>query len=278
MSVKITTTSTADLPQVLLDRYDITVIPLYVSFGGNTYRDGVDAGPADIFRHVESGGELPTTSAVNLLDYQKLFQALSPQYDAVVHIPIGAEFSCTCQNAVAAAADFPNVYVADSCNLTVGQGLLVLEAAEAAARGATGPEIVELVKERAPKVDTTFVVDTLDYLVKGGRVPSLVALGANLLHLKPCIELQNGKMGVGKKYRGTFEKALADYVRDALKRDDLDLRRAFVVHSRCDEALPKHFLQVLRDRGFQEVYEAVAGSTISCHCGPNTLGVIFMRR
>ena len=279
MSVKITATSTCDLPAELLARYDISVVPLYVSFGGKTCRDGVDAGPEDIFRHVERGGQLPSTAAVNIDDYQKLFAELSPQYDAVLHITIGAEFSCCYQNALVAAEDFPNVYVIDSRNLTVGQGLLVLEAAEAAERGMSAPDIVKRVESLLDKVDTTFVVDRLDYLVKGGRVPSLVAMGANLLRLKPSIVLSGGKMGVGKKYRGTFEKALDDYAADLLAGGDADLSRAFVVHSRCDNAaIVPAMVEKVRAAGFREVSEAFAGCTISCHCGPNTLGVIFMRK
>ncbi len=279
MSIKITATSTCDLPAELLARYDIGVVPLYVSFGGNTYRDGVDAGPEDIFRHVEGGGQLPSTAAVNIDDYQKLFAELSPKYDAVIHITIGAEFSCCYQNALVAAEDFPNVYVADSRNLTAGQGLLVLEAAQAAERGMSAPDIVKRIESLVDKVDTTFVVDKLDYLVKGGRVPSLVAMGANLLRLKPSIVLANGRMGVGKKYRGTFEKALDDYVADLLSHGDADLSRAFVVHSRCDDpAIVPAMMEKVRAAGFREVSEAFAGCTISCHCGPNTLGVIFMRK
>ena len=134
MSIKITATSTCDLPPQLLERYQIDMVPLYVSFGGGTYRDGVDAAPEDIFRHVEGGGQLPTTSAVNIADYQALFAGLSPKYDSVLHITIGSEFSCCYQNVLVAAEDFDNVYVVDSRNLTVGQGILALKAAEAAER------------------------------------------------------------------------------------------------------------------------------------------------
>ncbi len=278
MSIKITATSTCDLPAELLARYHIDLVPLYVSFGGGTYRDGVDASPEDIFRHVERGGALPSTAAVNIADYQKLFAALSPKYDAVLHITIGAEFSSCYQNALVAAEDYPNVYVTDSRNLTVGQGLLVLEAAEVAERGMGAPEIVKLIESRLDRVNTSFVTDGLDYLVKGGRVPALVAMGANLLRLKPSIVLSDGRMGVGKKYRGTFEKALDDYVNDLLARNDADLSRVFLVHTRCAPAVLDAILPRLRAAGFREVLTATAGCTISCHCGPNTLGVVFMRK
>ncbi len=278
MSIKITATSTCDLPAELLERYQITMVPLYVSFGGKTYRDGVDAGPEDIFRHVEEGGQLPTTAAVNIADYQELFAQLSPQYDEVLHITIGSEFSCCYQNALVAAEDYPNVHVVDSRNLTVGQGILAVAAAEAAQRGADIGEIKAMLEEMTARVDTTFVVDKLDYLAKGGRCSSVVALGANLLKLKPCIVLSDGRMNVGKKYRGAFDKVLSDYVLDQLAGKDVDQDRVFVVHTRCDPSIPENVCDMVRQFGFREVITAVAGCTISCHCGPNTLGVIFLRK
>ena len=278
MSIKITATSTCDLPAQLLERYQITMVPLYVSFGGGTYRDGVDAAPEDIFRHVEGGGQLPTTSAVNIADYQELFAELSPKYDSVLHITIGSEFSCCYQNALVAAEDYSNVYVVDSRNLTVGQGILALEAAIAAERGDSIEDILNMLNGMIDRVDTTFVVDKLDYLAKGGRCSSVVALGANLLRLKPCIVLADGKMTVGKKYRGAFEKVLPDYVRDQLAGKNVSLDRIFVVHTRCDPAIPAAVRGIVKEFGFREVVTAVAGCTISCHCGPNTLGIIFLRK
>lgn len=278
MSIKITATSTCDLSPELVERYQITIVPLYVSFGGKTCRDGVEAGPEDIFRHVESSGELPSTAAVNIADYQALFEELSPRHDAVLHITIGSEFSCCYQNALVAAADYSNVYVVDSQNLTTGQGLLVLEAAEAAQRGESIQDILAMLDSLIPKVDTTFVVDKLDYLAKGGRCSSVVALGANLLKLKPCIVLADGKMTVGKKYRGVFDKVLADYVLDQLTGKDVNQDRIFVVHTRCDPAIPESVCAMVRQFGFHDVITAVAGSTISCHCGPNTLGIVFFRK
>ena len=278
MSIKITATSTCDLPPELLERYQIDIVPLYISFGGNTYRDGLETGPDDIFRHVESAGSLPTTAAVNIADYQALFAQLSPKYDAVLHIPIGAGFSACCQNASIAAEEFPNVYVVDSRNLSSGHGLVVLEAAIAAQRGDGVQDILTMLDGLMDKVDTTFVVDRLDYLAKGGRCSSVVALGANLLKLKPCIVLSDGKMTVGKKYRGAFEKVLPSYVRDQLDGKEVRKERVFITYTRCDPAIPAAVEQVVREYGFREVYHVTAGSTISCHCGPNTLGVLFLRK
>ncbi len=278
MSIKITATSTCDLPPELLERYQITMVPLYVSFGGNTYKDGLEAGPEDIFRHVEGGGQLPSTAAVNIADYQELFEELSPKYDAVLHITIGSEFSSCYQNALVAAEDYNNVYVVDSRNLTAGQGLLAVEAAIAAERGDSIEDILKLLDGLVDKVDTTFVVDKLDYLAKGGRCSSVVALGANLLKLKPCINLVDGKMSVGKKYRGAFDKVLPDYVRDQLDGKDVRTDRIVIVHTRCDPAIPVAVEQIVKEYGFQEIIHTVAGSTISCHCGPNTLGILFIRK
>lgn len=278
MSIKITATSTCDLPSELLERYQITMVPLYVSFGGNTYKDGLEVTPEDIFRHVESGGQLPSTAAVNIADYQELFARLSSKYDHVLHITIGSEFSCCYQNALVAAEDFSNVHVVDSRNLTVGQGVLALAAAQAAERGEDIRSILAMLEDMTDRVDTTFVVDKLDYLAKGGRCSSVVALGANLLKLKPCIVLADGKMTVGKKYRGPFEKVLTDYVQDQLTGKDVDLDRIFVVHTRCDPSIPENVCNIVRQFGFREVSTAVAGCTISCHCGPNTLGILFLRK
>lgn len=278
MSIKITATSTCDLPPELLERYQITMVPLYVSFGGSTCQDGVDASPEDIFRHVEAGGQLPTTSAVNIADYQELFSQLSPKYDSVLHITIGSEFSCCYQNALVAAEDYSNVYVVDSRNLTAGQGLLAVEAAIAAQRGDSIQDILAMLDGLIDKVDTTFVVDKLDYLAKGGRCSSVVALGANLLKLKPCIVLADGKMTVGKKYRGAFDKVLPDYVRDQLAGKAVRTDRIVIANTRCDPAIPMAVEQAVKEYGFQEIVHVTAGCTISCHCGPNTLGILFLRK
>lgn len=279
MAIKITSDSTCDLTPELIARYDITILPLYVSLGPDTYQDGVDVHPADLFDYVRRTGQLPSTAAVNVADYQECFARFAPEYDAVIHINIGSDFSCCHQNACLAAEEFDNVFVVDSGNLTAGHGFFVLQAAQAAERGESAEAIVASLQDLLPRVDASFVVDKLDYLVKGGRCSSAAALGANLLKLKPCVEVADGKMRVGKKYRGSFDKALQDYVKDRLKdRQDLDLTRMFLVYTECDpetiEAV-KRTIQSCAD--FGEIIESVAGSTISCHCGPNTLGIIFVR-
>lgn len=206
MRVKIISDSTCDLSPALLERYDIAVTPLCVIKDGKGFHDGVDITPADIFAHVDGGGDLCSTSAVSQYEYGEMFARYANEYDAVVQITIGANFSCCYQNACAAAQEYANVFVVDSENLSTGQGLLVVAAAKLAEQGLSGAEIAERVRALAPKVEASFLIERLDYMRKGGRCSAVAALGANLLHLKPCIEVRNGKMAVCKKYRGSFEK------------------------------------------------------------------------
>ena len=211
--IKITTDSTCDLPSSLLEKYDITVIPLGIVKAGKLYRDGVDIRTADIAAHVDVGGEITTTNAVNAADYETVFREMTARYDAVIHLNIGMGFSSCYQNAKLAAEEVPEVYVVDSQNLSVGHGWLVLAAAEAAKDGKSVGEILSLLEDLTPRVEISFVLDRLDYMKKGGRCSAVTALGANLLKLHPCIEVISGRMGVTKKYRGSMEKVVADYVR-----------------------------------------------------------------
>ena len=279
MSIKITSDSTSDLSPALLEQYDITVLPLYVTMGEQTCRDGVDARPEDLFAYVERTGSLPTTAAVNVADYHDCFAQFSPRHEAVIHITISSDFSSCYQNACVAAEGFSNVYVVDSRNLSTGHGLVVLEAALAAQRGEQPEAIVAHLNEVAGQVEASFVVDKLDYLVKGGRCSSAAALGANLLKLKPCIEVVDGRMKVGKKYRGNYDKVLLQYVRERLDgRDDLALDRIFVTHTPCrPETVEAVKAEIQTYAPFSEIIETTAGCTISSPCGPNTLGILFLR-
>ena len=279
MSIKITSDSTSDLSPALLEQYDITVLPLYVTMGEQTCRDGVDARPEDLFAYVERTGSLPTTAAVNVADYHDCFAQFSPRHEAVIHITLSSDFSSCYQNACVAAEGFSNVYVVDSRNLSTGHGLVVLEAALAAQRGEQPEAIVAHLNEVASQVEASFVVDKLDYRVQGGRCSSAAALGANLLKLKPCIEVVDGRMKVGKKYRGNYDKVLLQYVRERLDgRDDLALDRIFVTHTPCrPETVEAVKAEIQTYAPFSEIIETTAGCTISSHCGPNTLGILFLR-
>lgn len=278
--IKITTDSTSDLPARLLEQYDITVFPLGIVKAGKLYRDGVDIRTADIAAHVDAGGEITTTNAVNVSDYEDAFRALMERYDAVIHINIGSGFSCCHQNAKLAAEEVPEVYVVDSGNLTVGHGMMVLAAAEAARAGKSVTEILSLLEGMVPRLETSFVLDRLDYMKKGGRCSAVTALGANLLKLHPCVEVLDGKMSVTKKYRGAIGKVVADYVRERLRnRTDIDTSRVCLVDTCEDGALADIAREILQEDGrFQEIIETKAGCTIFCHSGPGTLGIIFLRK
>ena len=279
MSIKITADSTCDLSPELLAYYGIERIPLSIIQGGQARKDGLEITPDDIFRHVDGGGGLPTTAAISVGDYQERFAALSPQHEAVIHINIGAEFSSCHQNACIAAEEFDNVYAVDSRNLSTGQGHVVMEAALAARRGMAAEEIVAYLKDLTGRVEASFVMDRLDYMVKGGRCSAVTMLGANLLKLKPCIEVQDGKMGVVKKYRGTFEKCLREYIKDRLAgREDLVYDRVFLTHtSASEETLHWVREEIAKYAGFAQILETRAGCTVTSHCGPNTFGIMFIR-
>ena len=278
--IKITTDSTCDLPASLLEEYGISVIPLGVVKGEQLYRDGVDISTADIAAHVDGGGAITTTNAVNAADYETLFRDLTAQGDSVIHLNIGGGFSCCYQNARLAAEEFPDVFVFSSENLSVGHGVLVLAAAQAARAGSTVPEILELLEGMTSRVEMSFVLDRLDYMKKGGRCSAVTALGANLLRLHPCIEVIDGKMGVVKKYRGSMEKAVADYLQDRLEgRTDLDPSLVILVDTCPDDRLASVAREILRADGrFGEILETKAGCTIFSHCGPNTLGILLLRK
>ena len=277
MRIKIISDSTCDLSADLIQKYDIGIIPLIVVKDNQEYVDGVTITPGDIFAHVAAGGSLCTTAARGVAVYQEEFAKHAKEYDGVIHVNIGSGFSSSYQNACIAAADFDNVRVIDSRNLSTGHGLVVLKAWDLAQ---TAENLDELKKELdAQRVEASFVLDRLEYMVKGGRCSGAAALGANLLSLKPCIEVKDGRMVVVKKYRGHIEKCMAAYVKDRLaNRDDLDEDRIFITHT----AVSGESLKAVQDGvsqygNFRNVYETEAGCTVSCHCGPGTMGILFVR-
>lgn len=279
MNFKITADSTCDLSPEQLRQYGIKLLPLYVQLGEKTLRDGVDVFPDDIYAHVAQGGDLATTAAVNLADYVRAFSTLSRKYDFVIHICISQDFSCCYQNACLAAAEYPNVYVVDSRNLSTGHGLVVLEAERCAREGMAPENIVAYLRELTDRVDASFILSRLDYMKKGGRCSSVAVLGANLLKLRPCIEVKDGKMGVCKKYRGTFDTCIKAYIEDRLKgKENLNLRRVFLTHSGVPEEIIETAKQAVRQyQNFEEICVTRAGCTVSSHCGPGTIGVLFIQ-
>ena len=280
MIIKILSDSTCDLSPAMLQAQNITLTPLTVVKDNEQFKDGVTIMPADIFAHVAAGGSLCSTSAVSVGEYEEKFTQYSKEYDGVLQITIGSGFSSCYQNACIAAADFDNVRVVDSQNLSTGQGLVVLEACRLAKECTSMDELQEKVQAFTEKVEASFLVDKLVYLAKGGRCSAVAALGANLLNLKPCIDVKNGKMGVSKKYRGKYHKCLADYVKERLAdRDDIRRDVLFVTKTSVSDEEYAAVMDAVNAYGnFETVYETLAGCTVSCHCGPGTLGVLFVRK
>ena len=280
MKIKILSDSTCDLSKELLEQNDITLVPLTVIKNDEQFKDGESITPDVIFEHVANGGALCTTSANSVGEYQDWFEKYSPDYDGVVHINIGSGFSSCYQNACLAAEDYPNVRVIDSKNLSTGQGLVVLEAARLAKDATDLDALADALRDFTSRVESSFLLSRLDYMVKGGRCSSAAALGANLLNLKPCIEVKDGKMSVVKKYRGNFEKCLPMYIKDRLAdRDDLSGDILFVTKTPVsDTAYAAVMDAVNKYNTFRTTYETNAGCTVSCHCGPGTLGILFVRK
>ncbi len=272
--------STCDLSPELLGRYNIPIVPLAVNLGDAQYSDGVDITPDDIYKHYAERGELPKTSAPNIADFTSFFEKYTSEGNAVVFFTISSEMSSTYNNARLAAEDFEDVYVVDTRNLSTGGGLLVVSAAEMAAQGKSAQEIAAACAELAGRVEASFIVDDLEFLHKGGRCSAVAAFGANLLQLKPCIFVKDGKMGVGKKYRGRFPAVLQKYVADQIgDASDIDITRVFVTHAGCDEEIYRACVDQVKSLApFKEVLLTRAGCTISSHCGRNTLGVLFIRK
>ena len=280
MRIKVTADSTCDLTRELLAANDITLTPLIVIKDNEEFYDGETITPNVIFDHVANGGDLCSTAARSVGYYQDVFAKFASEYDGVVHISIGSGFSSSYQNASLAAEEFDNVRVIDSQNLTTGQGFIVLEAVKLAKTCTSLDELQSKLEDFSSRVEVSFVLDRLEYMVKGGRCSAAAALGANLLNLKPCIEVKNGKMSVVKKYRGNYAKCLTNYVKDRLAdREDLDKGTLFVTRTPItDECMCAVQEAVSAYNDFETTYWNEAGCTVSCHCGPGTLGVLFVRK
>jgi DegV family protein with EDD domain len=279
MKVRITADSTCDLSPELLRKYDIALAPLSVIIDGEVFHDGVDVTPRDVFRAADAGKSV-RTAAVNAYEYKEFFGTQLRNCDQLVHICISSEFSTCYADACEAAAETGNVFVVDSRNLSTGSGLLALEGVEMAEKGMAGEAVAEALRGKTGLVDTSFVVRTIDYLRRGGRCSGLEALGAKMLHIRPSIVVRDGKMHPGEKYRGRYEHYLKHYIRDVLEEEsDIDPKRVFITHSPSEEGMVSYAIEKIKSYGlFREVLETTAGCTICCHCGPDTLGILFMRK
>jgi len=278
--IVITSDSTTDLSPELRERYNVAISPLGITLGDKVYTDGVDITPDDIYAHHAKTGELPKTAATNVGDCLEFFKKFKDENKTVIHFTISSDMSSTYNNACIAAEELGNVYVIDTKNLSTGGGLLVVAAAEMLKSGLSAEEIVEKTKALVPCVDASFVIDSLEYLYKGGRCSALAMFGANLLKLKPCIQVKNGKMDVSKKYRGKYGDVLKQYITEKVSdHSDIILDRVFITHAGCDPELVKEVTELAKSLApFKEVFVTRAGCTVSSHCGANTLGILFIRK
>ena len=276
--VMITADSTCDLSEELLSRYKVKILPLTILLGEESFLDGAHYTPADMYRRYRADGTLPKTAAPSLQQITDFFTPFLNEGYEIVHLDISSDLSSTCSNARIVASELEGVYVVDSRMLSTGVGLLVIEGAECRDKGMSAADIAEHLTELTGKVDTSFVLDTLEFMWKGGRCSGVAALGANLLKLKPALEMKDGKLGVYKKYRGNINSVYRQYITERLSGKTVRPGHVFITESGeigqsvIDEmeALVRELIPV------QEIHHTIAGCTVSSHCGPKTLGVLFI--
>lgn len=280
MKIKITADSTCDLSAELLEQWDISLMPMHILMGGESYLDGISVTPEDVFDHVNSGGETPKSASANPVEYAEFFAPFLQKYDAVVHISVSGKLSSCYQNARLAAEEYENVFVVDSENICTGQGYLVLCAAKWAADGLPARSIQMRLQSLAKRVELSFVLDRLDYMAKSGRCSGVLAFGANLLGIKPALEIIDGELKVVKKYRGSLASCVTKYVNDRLgDRDDIDEGLVFLSSTQPKPGCREAMIEGLQKFGkFKEGYETQIGTTIGGYSGPGTIGIVFARK
>lgn len=277
MKIKLVTDSASDITKEDAKKLDCAIVPLSVILGDKSYTDGVDVTAEDIYKYVDKNNVLPKTAANNEYTYEEVFKKYSSSYDAVVHVALSSGISASCNNAEAAAKKFNNVFVVDSLSLSSGLALLLYKARELADEGKTGKQIAETLNKLTHKVQASFVVETLDYLKMGGRCSMLQALGANVFKIRPSLVLINGKIIAGKKHRGKQIEVIKSYVADILAtHPNADLSRCFVTHSKINPEYAEVVKQAAKEFGFNEVLEREAQCTIVSHCGPGTIGLLYI--
>ena len=277
MKIAISVESTVDLSKELIEQYHLEMIPFTVLLGETAYLDG-DITSQDIFDFVAKEKILPRTSAINDFQYREYFENLFKEgYEAIIHISLSSEISSSYSHAEAISHKLNNVYIIDSKSLSTGIALEAIYAATLRDQGLKPQEIVSKVKARIPYVQASFVIQTLEYLHKGGRCSGLLRFGAAILRIKPQIIVSDGKMAPAKKYIGRKTQVVEQYCRDTLEQfANPDLSVAFVTHTQATPDMVAVAINALKERGFRTIYETTAGATITSHCGPMTLGILFI--
>lgn len=276
MKIAISSDTAIDLPKEMLKKYDIHTIAFGINMGGEFIQDG-EGVSEKIYAFVDETKTLPKTSAVSPEEFKNYFEELKKSYDGIVHISLSSEISSTFNNARMVAKEMENVYIVDSKSLSTGIALLAISAREFADEGKSVEQVYQMTDALVEKVRASFVIERLTYLYKGGRCNALTLLGANLLKIKPEIVVENGRMGVGKKYRGNINKVAGNYCDDLLaEHPNANKKMAFVTHSSSMPQAEEYLEKRLKEFGFENVYNTTAGGTICCHCGPDTIGVLFI--
>lgn len=276
MKICISAESTIDLPNSLLNEFEIKTVPFSILLGSDLKLDGV-VDSTEIFDYVDKTGVLPKTSAVNEFQFEEYFSNLLKEYDEIIHFSLSKELSSAYENACRVAEKLGHVHVVDSRSLSTGIALLAINAQKLARAGKSVEEILENSQKRIVHDQASFVLATVDYLYKGGRCSALTRLGAQLFRIRPQIIVANGKMGPGKKYSGKQLECVKSYCRDTLDEfNNPDLSLAFVTHSHATDDMVEAAKQALIERGFKRVEVTIAGGTISSHCGPKCLGILYL--
>lgn len=279
--IRIISDSTCDLSEELLKQYDIDIIPLQILLGDQNYEDGCGITPDEIYRWSDENKSSPKTAACTQTRCEDIFMRHIDRGDEVICFSISESMSCTAgvmRMAAEAIGAADRVSVVNSQNLSTGVGLLVLAAADMARSGMDRAAIVAEIEQLIPRVRASFVVDTLTYLHRGGRCSGVAALFGSTLRMHPLISVTGGKMEPGKKYRGRMNRVIDAYVEDLLPAiRNADSKRVFITHSGCDEAVIAAVYDKVKALGrFREIHVTRAGGVISSHCGPGTLGVLFI--
>ncbi len=278
--VIISTDSPADVPAAIAEKYSVAICPLHVILNGEDRLDGVNITTEEIFSNYKQTKSLPSTSAIPVGEYTEKFAELTSDGSSVVHISLSSGVSSSHRNAVIAAEDFENVYVIDSKLLTSGMSMLVLKAAHMAENGMDAKEIATELETMRENVDVSFILDNLEFLAKGGRCSAVTALGANILGIRPSLEMRDGKLGISKKYRGKIDKVQLQYLKERIDSlSEVDDETAILVHSSATDAQIAEMLEVIKASGkFKDVLTATAGCTISAHCGDNCIGFVALKK
>lgn len=277
-NIKITTDSASDLNELFKTR-EIGEFPLYVMLGEKQYLDDVDVKPTQIFEFYEKTGELPKTAARSIEDFYEYFKSFTDRGASVIHIAISSQISATYEHASAAAKRLKNVYVVDGLSLSSGAGLLALAAADLRDSGLDAPHIVQTLEARKKEIQASFMINTLEFLYKGGRCSGLSAFFGKAFSIKPTMQLIDGKITVTRKFLGNFNKNIVKYVDHTLQKYDRpDKTRVFITHTYADKTAVDAVRARLVEYGFapENIIETLAGSTITSHCGKSTLGILYI--